>query len=214
MKARSVVACLIAAWLLSSNTVAGTGPKGEATPGSTPVAGELPGDSLFRLEIPLETADGVKLPFSSLRGRALLVTLFYSQCTSVCPMTTAELQNLERQLPAEARANVTVLMVSLDAARDTPAALKKFVQEHHMEDPRWIVARVSASDVRVFAAALGVRYRELPDHTFNHSTVITLTDPEGVIQARAAGWQNVDEGFLRKLRAIGATGPASPADGG
>src|SRR5581483_2550232 len=130
---------------------------------------------------------------------------------SVCPMTIAELQNLERSVPAAVRENVTVLLISLDAERDTPATLTQFMQKHHIGGPRWMVVHTTASNVRLLSAALGVRYRELPDHTFNHSTVITLTDSEGVIQARADGWQAVDAGFIEKVRFIGAakavTGP-------
>ena len=44
-----------------------------------------------------------------------------------------------------------------------------------------------AALVCLLAAVLGVRYRQLPDQTFNHSTVITLANPEGVIQARTVG---------------------------
>jgi cytochrome oxidase Cu insertion factor (SCO1/SenC/PrrC family) len=173
----------------------------------------LPGDSLFRLDIKLETADGHTLPLSALRGRPLLLTLFYSECSSVCPMTTAQLQTIVHKLLPSARKNITALMVSLDAARDTPTTLTNFVQQHHLQGPTWIVARASASDVRTLAAALGVRYRELPDHTFNHSTVITLADPDGVIQAHAEGWQTVDESFLDRLRAV-ASSPAANRRGG
>src|SRR5436309_2498484 len=56
----------------------------------------VPGDSLYQLELPLETAAGVTVPLSSLRGRPLLVTMFYSHCTSVCPLLTTELQQIER----------------------------------------------------------------------------------------------------------------------
>jgi protein SCO1/2 len=168
-------------------------------------AQELPSESLFRLGLTLETDAGPTIPFSSLQGRALLITLFYSECSSVCPMTTAELQNLERTLAPQARENVTIVMVSLDPVHDTPAALKRFRQEHHIDNPRWILARTSTDNVRALAAALGVRYRELPDHTINHSTVITLTDRNGVIDSRAVGWQAVDQHFLDRLQARAAS---------
>jgi len=205
---------LVAFSLAAFDSFAEGQPPGEQTESHSLANTEVPGDSLFRLDVQLETADDRTVAFSSLRGRPLLISLFYSQCSSVCPMTVAELQTLERSVPPQARENLTVLLISLDAARDTPAALTEFMQQHHIGGPHWMVARASASDVRLLAAALGVRYRELPDHTFNHSTVITLTDSEGIIQARADGWQAVDAGFIEKVRSIGAAKAATRPDHG
>ena len=173
----------------------------------------VPGDSLYQLEIPLETDAGVTVPLSSLRGRPLVVTMFYSRCSSVCPLLTAELQEIERGLAPAARSRVRVLMVTFDAVHDTPRVLKSFAQLHHIDDQRWIVARAAPSDVRMLAAALGIPYRELPDHSFNHSAVISLADQEGVVRARAVGLRAVDAQFLEALRSIAATGVANRPGG-
>ena len=109
------------------------------------LAEELPGDSLYRLQIPLQTADGRTVALADLRGKPILITLFYSQCSSVCPMITVQLQNIDRHLTQKARHNLTILMLSLDSDRDTPQALQTFKQDHHIDDPRWIVARASAA---------------------------------------------------------------------
>jgi protein SCO1/2 len=176
-------------------------------------APELPGDSLYNLRIPLQVAEGSTVELASLRGKPLLITLFYSNCTSVCPLVTAQLQNIKRQLPAQARSNITILMVSLDADRETPDMLKTFKQEHHIEGPDWVLARASAGDVRALAAALGVRYRQLPDQNFNHSAVIALADRDGVIKERAVGPQAaVEPKFIEACRAIAVSGGANPLD--
>src|SRR6185437_7806731 len=177
---------------------------------TAPRAAELPGDSLYRLDISLQTADGTTRMLSSLRGQAWLVTLFYSQCSSVCPLLTAQLQDIDRKLTPQARRGVTVLMVSLDATRDTPAALRAFKDEHRIDDPRWIVARADATGVRLLAAALGIRYRELPDHTFDHSSVVTLADSDGVIRASSTlGLRGADASFLQTVRSIGEAAAAT-----
>jgi len=177
-------------------------------------AAEVPGDSLYRLQIPLETADGTRIALSSLRGQPLLVTMFYSHCTSICPLLTADLQKIDGQLTPDQRSVTRVLMVSFDAVRDTPTALTGFKQLHHIEDPRWVVARASAGNVRLLAAALGIRYRELPDHSFNHSAVITLADRDGVVRARVVGVGGADAQFLDTVRSIAAAASANRPDGG
>ena len=144
-------------------------------------------ESLYQLPVHLTTSRGEVLEFSSLRGRPLLVTMFYSRCASVCPILTMTLQRLDGALGEAGRKNLRVLMVSLDTLHDTPATLAAFVQEHHVDLSRWVVARAPSDDVRALAAALGIRYRALPDGTFNHSTVVSLLDREGIIRASDGG---------------------------
>jgi protein SCO1 len=169
--------------------------------GSAPqLPASLPGDSLFQLPVTLETADRGVIKLSDLRGRPLLLTMFYTQCTNVCPLLTSRVQALVGGLPPGARQGITVLMVSLDSARDGPEALRTFQEQHGIKAPNWVLAHASPQDVRLLSAAVGIRFRELPDHTFNHSALICLTDREGVIKARSSNIGNTDEEFARALR--------------
>ena len=140
--------------------------------------------SLFQLDVHLDPAGGGQRALAALAGRPSLVALFYSSCTSVCPMLILEMQRLEAALDPADRQRVAFVMVSLDAERDTPEALAAFATEHHMDGSNWLVAHATASDVRVLAAALGVRYRQLPDRSFSHSSLITLLDSHGVPRDR------------------------------
>ena len=183
-----------------------------ATPVATLVAQAqpLPGDSLYQLDIALQGADGAAFRLAELRGRPLLVTMFYGHCAAVCPMLTAQVQRLVGSLPAAERAPLRVLMVSFDSALDTPQALREFRAEHHISDANWITARAEAADVRTLAAALGIQYRDLPDHTFNHSTVISVADPEGTVRARTSELNGPDPAFVAAVRAQLATRPRRP----
>lgn len=160
----------------------------------------LPGDSLYQLDIALQDSDGAPLRLAQLRGRPLLVTMFYGHCAAVCPVLTAQVQRLVSDLPAAERAQLRVLMVSFDSALDTPQELRAFRAEHHINGPNWITARAAAGDVRELAAALGIQYRELPDHTFNHSTVISITDRDGIVRARTSELNGPDPDFVAAMR--------------
>ena len=93
-----------------------------------------------------------------------------------------------------------VLMISFDSARDTPEALSAFAAEHHIAQDNWVVARASASDVRLLAAALGIQYRELADHTFNHTAIISVTDREGVVRAQTSDLADPKGSFVTAIR--------------
>lgn len=172
----------------------------------------LSGDSLYQLDIALQTADGQHIALSSFRGAPLLVTMFYSHCTSVCPMLTSELQSIYGQLEPRQRARLRVLMVSFDAERDTPAELLAFQQQHSIHEAGWVLARASVEDIRALAAVLGIRYRELADQSFNHSAVVTLADSEGVIRGRTTELRG-DPSFLALARRLSAATSTSRAAG-
>jgi protein SCO1 len=167
-----------------------------------PVADNIPGTSLYQLDLTFETAERTAIKLQDLRGAPLIVTMFYSSCTSVCPLITAQLQQLVAALPPAAQQQIRVLMVSFDSARDTPEALTAFKAEHHINQKNWLIARGSATDVRTLAAALGIQYRELPDHSFNHSALVTLLDSDGVPRARSQNISSVDPNLLASLTAL------------
>jgi protein SCO1/2 len=163
----------------------------------------LPGGSLYQLGAALDTVGGERIALDSLRGAPVVVTMFYSTCTSVCPMLTQQMQRVAAALDAGQRARVRFLMVSFDAARDTPARLADFAAEHHLPRPPFVVAHAAAGDVRAIAAALGIRYRQLPDGSFSHSSLLTLLDRDGVPVARSTLLAGDDPEFVARVRALG-----------
>ncbi len=60
--------------------------------------------------------------------------------------------------------------------------------------------RTTAQDVRKIAAVLSVRYRKLPSGEFNHTSILTLVDDEGVVRAQSAKIPGIDDAFLRALK--------------
>ena len=165
-----------------------------------PAVEPISGDSLYQLPVELTAANGAILKLSSLRGKPLIVTMFYSRCISVCPMLTHELQYLMSRLSTLERALVEILMVSFDSAGDSPATLTAFKSEHQISGNNWLIAKASARDARSLAAALGIQYRELPDHSFNHSAVVSVTDRGGTVRARTSDLNDSDGAFIAAVR--------------
>jgi protein SCO1/2 len=116
------------------------------------------------------------------RGHPVLLTMFYASCPQVCPMTIGRLQTIDARLSPAASAELRVVLVSLDPARDDVADLAALKAKHGL-DARWTVARASENDVRVLSAALGVAYRPTGDGEIHHSSVIALLDGDGVSRA-------------------------------
>jgi protein SCO1/2 len=190
--------------------LAGTADRQLAQASTSHSSRPLPGDSLYQLPITLITASGTSLKLSELRGRPALITMFYAQCTSVCPLLTMQLQRITQHLSRSEQLKLRVLMVSFDSARDTPELLRAFANEHHIGGDSWVIARASANDVRALAVALGIQYRELSDHTFNHSTLISLADRDGVIRDKTTDLNDVNGDFVAAIRNQLKSVPAKP----
>lgn len=141
------------------------------------------GASVYQLDVDLVGHDGEPRSWKDFQGKPLVITMIYSTCTTACPLIVQEVKKILEAANAE---DQQVLLVSMDAERDTPEALTEMKKRHHLGD-NWTLVRPSESDVREIASALGIRYRKLPSGDFNHSQVISLLDADGLIAARAEG---------------------------
>lgn len=165
-------------------------------------ADDLPGDSVYHLHVPLLDQDGRTVDFASLRGEPRLVTMFYASCPYMCPLIIDTARMSERALDAEERAKLSVLMVSFDARRDDPAALKALAARRSVDTGRWRLTGTDAANVRKIAAVLGIQYRPLDDGEFSHTSVLILLDAEGRIAARSEIMGKVDPEFIAAIKRV------------
>jgi protein SCO1/2 len=139
------------------------------------------------------------MPMAELRGKPLLVTMFYTSCNGVCPLLAFSIRRTVAALPPGQRDTLQVLMVSFDPKRDSPQALREFAQLNQIDRPGWRLAGASEQDVRKLAAVLGIRYRDLPGGVFSHSALVTLVDADGVIRAQSSSVQELDPALIKAI---------------
>jgi protein SCO1 len=127
---------------------------------------------------------------SSLRGGWSFLFFGYTNCPDVCPATLATLATLEKHLRAAGAApRPKVVFVSLDAARDTPAQLARYVPYF---DPEFV--GVTAKDqptIEGLARDLGIvvliSHRRDGTYSVDHSSAILVVDPSGKLAAILTG---------------------------
>lgn len=76
-------------------------------------------------EFALVDHDGRPVSLRSYRGAPVLLFFGYTHCPDVCPLTLDKLTRALKAVGGGAR-DVRILLVTLDPARDTPAALKAY----------------------------------------------------------------------------------------
>ena len=152
--------------------------------GAAKPAPALPGDSIYQLPLPLTDSNGQTRDWRTLRGKPHLVSMFYTSCQYICPLIVESGKAVERQLTPAQQKKLGVVLISMDPARDDPAALKKVAEQRKLDTTRWTLASPPAGEVRAVAGVLGIRYRLLADGEFNHSSALILVDAYGRILAR------------------------------
>lgn len=155
--------------------------------------------SIYDLRIPLRDDTGAVRPLDALRGHPVLITMFYGSCPVACPILTTDLKRLERQIPEPLRADVRILMVSFDSARDVPASLARLKQERGLDNGRWTLASAPDDEARELAGVLDIKYRKVEGGAFFHSSVIVLLDRQGRPLARIDGAGGDVSGMLSVL---------------
>lgn len=169
---------------------------------SMPAAGEMPGDSLYQLPVHFTTAAGEHLMLQQYRGEPVVVTMFYGTCKAACPLLMRAMTETASHLPPAARGKVRFLMVTLDPERDTIEALRSLAQEYKLGASHIEVARTDDDGVRLLSAALGIRYRKLPDGNFSHSSILTALDGTGVPRARTEKLAVADPEFVAAISGL------------
>jgi len=175
------------------------GSVGAAT---APAAKALPGDSVLRLGDQFTDQQGRPFKLAQRRGHVQLVAMFYSSCPYACPLLIDSGKGVQHALSAGERAQLRLLYLSLDPARDDTKKLAALAAKRKLDPASWTLAGTDDAGVRRTAAVLGVRYRKLENGEFNHSSVLILLDREGRVLARTEKLGPVpDPAFLAKVRA-------------
>jgi protein SCO1/2 len=169
---------------------------------AAPPAKALPGDSVLQLADQFSDQQGRSFTLAQRRGHVQLVAMFYSSCPYACPLLVDSGKGVEHALSAAERAQLRLLYLSIDPARDDTKKLGALAAKRKLDPARWTLARTDEAGVRRTAAVLGVRYRKLANGEFNHSSVLILLDRDGRVLARTEKLGPVpDPAFVAKVKA-------------
>lgn len=133
-----------------------------------------------RLEFQLTDDDGRTVNAERYRGSVVLLYFGYTHCPDVCPTTLAALGSALGRLGSEAN-RVKVLFVTVDPARDTAPALKRYMSYF---GPQFIGLRGDDEALRPLIRRYRVAYhRDPPDPNGNyaveHSSIVFVFDANG-----------------------------------
>ncbi len=132
----------------------------------------------------LTDTTGRRVTDADFRGKWLIVYFGYAYCPDVCPTQLQTIATALDLLGPQANA-VTPIFITVDPARDTPAALGQYVK---LFDDRLVGLTGSAQDIAAVAHAYRVYYARVDgtksnSYVMDHSSSVYLMTPDGKFRA-------------------------------
>jgi protein SCO1/2 len=159
-----------------------------ASAGAAPIAGLKSG--LFEPPraappIALAARDGRAVDLAKYRGKLVVLEFGFTHCTEVCPVSLASLAQARKLLGAAA-ADVQVVFVTVDPARDSGAVLRGYMANF---DPSFIGLTGTQQEVDAVLKAYGISATKKmvdgskTDYTMHHSSYLYFIDRRGMLRA-------------------------------
>ncbi len=94
----------------------------------------------------MRSGRSVRLFRDIVRNRVVVMSFFFTGCSTICPLQSTSLSRAQPMLAALLGSKAVFVSVSLDWWGDTPAAIQKFAQRHNA-GPHWHFLKAPPVDV-------------------------------------------------------------------
>ena len=132
-------------------------------------------------------ADGKSVSLSDFRGKPLIISLIYTSCYQICPMTTRHLSKVvDKARDTLGDDSFNIAVVGFDTQVDTPAAMQYFANKQGISDKGWHLLSVRQSDVEKLASETGFLF-ETSSNGFDHLIQATILDADGKVYRQVYG---------------------------
>ena len=142
----------------------------------------------------LTDQNGRPYTLSASRGHVVALFFGYTHCPDECPTTLAALARA-KQKAGPAGATFDVVLVTVDPAHDTPAALKRYVAQF---DPAFTAVTGSEAQLAPVYAAYNV-VREIKSNDIEHSSTVQFISPTGHLRG-IGDWTDSPDHFLTLMQ--------------
>ncbi len=120
-------------------------------------------------------------------GKPLVISMIFTSCHHVCPMTTKHLVSSVRAArDALGADSFNVVTIGFDAANDSPEAMRAFAREQGVDAHSWKFLSASAETIEQISNDLGFIFFPTP-RGFDHINQSTVINSDGVVYRQVYG---------------------------
>lgn len=120
-------------------------------------------------------------------GKPLVISMIFTSCHHVCPMTTKHLDQTTRAArEVLGEESFEIVTIGFDTANDTPNAMGAFAREQGVNADGWRFLSGSKETIEALSADLGFIYFPTP-RGFDHINQVTIIDRESKVYNQVYG---------------------------
>jgi len=156
----------------------------------------------------LRDQDNRPFDLGQTRGRVVVLSIIYTHCPDVCPLTTARLRSLQQRVERAGWSKAVYFVTfTIDPERDVPTALKLFAQARGVDFSNWAFLAGTNEETQTLIRTLGLYVERVynlngtpvPESTVNfavpsnteysvsHTDRIFIVDQQGQVRALEPG---------------------------
>ena len=132
-------------------------------------------------------AAGESITLEKFRGKPLIISMVYTSCYQICPMTTRHLSKVvEKARDALGEDSFSVAVIGFDTSVDTPDAMQYFANVQGISDKNWHLLSIAEENLDALAEETGFLY--YPSSAgFDHLIQATIIDADGKVYRQVYG---------------------------
>lgn len=178
--------------LLMAGLAAAAGDAGEPLP----VIGPAPGFALT-------SQDGKPVSLVALRGKVVAVAFIFTGCSSICPLLTQKMVQVQDALGADFGTNVAFVSITLDPEHDTPQALQDYARAWSAKRAGWSFLTGPPETIAEVTRQYGVFAAQKQDGGgIDHTQLTSIIDAEGMIRVQYLGARFDSDEFRHDLLSL------------
>jgi protein SCO1/2 len=143
-----------------------------------------------------QTGKRVRLADDVIADKIAIVDFIYTTCTTVCPVLSATLSQLQQRLAPAFGKEVVLVSISVDPLRDTPQRLREHAARYDAREG-WVWLTGAKPDVDAVLKGFGAYAPNFEDHP----AMVLVGDASG--WTRFLGFPSVDQ-LLARVQALRA----------
>ena len=120
------------------------------------------------LELINQDGETVRFFDDVLKDKVVVINFIFTNCEGACPLITHKLTLVRDGLEGKIGNPIQFVSLSLDPARDTPAAMKEFAKKHNADHEGWIFLTGKSENLDNIIQRLG----QFTDDMEQHSTMM------------------------------------------
>lgn len=135
----------------------------------------------------LTDQNGRSIRLSDFKGKPLVLSLLYTSCYHICPMTTRHLSKVvEKAREALGHDSFSVAVLGFDAQNDTPQAMISYAKKQGIANAEWFLLSADSDTVNALSKQLGFLFFTSPNG-FDHIVQASVIDADGIVYTQVYG---------------------------